>query len=181
MAEIRVPKYRTITDDFRVIECPGFTLKLENSLASISKWESKFKKPFLEASEFTTEEFIYYVECMILNPTEIPKDATSYLTMDNVSEIQNFIVDYPSATVIKHNGEGKKKKGPKRFITSELIYAYMAQARIPYEAQFWNIRRLLNTIEIVAIENNPKKEKVPKSQTMSKYRAANKARRPRRN
>jgi hypothetical protein len=52
----------------------------------------------------------------------------------------------------------------------------MAQARVPYSAETWNIRRLLNVLEIISIESQPKK-KLPKSQTLDRYRAMNKARR----
>lgn len=178
MLQIQVPKYMTVTDSFDVINSPGFTLKLEHSLLAISKWESRFKKPYLEQQAFTYEEFIYYVECMTLNPLELPEDAYGYLTIDNAKEIQSYIESYPSATTIKRNED--KKVGKKRMITSELLYAYMAQARIPYSAETWHIRRLLNVIEIISIDNQPKK-KVPKSETLNKYRAMNRARRkPRR-
>lgn len=174
MKEIVIPPYKNVTDNFDVIVCPGFTLKIEHSLDSISKWESKYKKPYLEQKEFTYDEFVYYIDCMILNRSEIPEDWVSMLTVDSAKEIQEYIEDYPSATIIKH-GKDKNDAG-KRFITSELIYAYMAMSRVPFSADKWNIRRLLNLLEIIAIEQTPKK-KVPKSQTLDRYRAMNKARR----
>ena len=175
MTEIVIPKYQQITDDFEVIDCPGFTLKIEHSLLAISKWESRFRKPYLEQKEFTYEEFVYYVECMALNPEDLPDDWVNKLTMDSAKEIQAFIEDKPSATVIKRQPE--KPGGSKRFTTSELIYAYMAQARIPYSAETWNIYRLLNVLEIISIDNNPDKKKVSKADTLRKYRAMNAARR----
>lgn len=178
MTEIVIPKYQQITDDFEVIDCPGFTLKIEHSLLAISKWESKFKKPYLEQKEFTYDEFVYYVECMVLNPEDIPPDGLKMLTMDSAKEIQAFIEDKPSATVIKRKDD--KPKANKRFTTSELIYAYMAQARIPYSAETWNIYRLLNVLEIISIDSNPDKKKVSKADTLRKYRAMNQARRAKR-
>lgn len=174
MKEIVIPPYRQVTDSFNVINCPGFTLKIEHSLLAISKWESKYKKPYLEQKEFTMDEFIYYIKCMVINEKDLPEDWASMLTVDSAREIQDYIEDNPSATIIKRGNDSNSKS--KRFTTSELIYAYMAQARVSYSAETWNIRRLLNVLEIISIESQPKK-KVPKSQTLDHYRAMNKARR----
>lgn len=171
--DIIIPKFITITDDNEVIQCPGYTLKIEHSLDAISKWESKYKKPYLEQKQLTVDEFLYYVDCMILNKDELPDNVCDYLTKENGEQIQQFIEDVPSATVIKRNMDSKTKK---RFTTSELIYAYMAQARIPFTADKWNIYRLLKVLEIISIDSQPPK-KVPRSQTLNKYRAMNKARR----
>lgn len=174
MKEVVIPKYRQITDNFDVIDCPGFTLKIEHSLLAISKWESKYKKPYLEQKQFTVDEFVDYIKFMVLNEDELPSDWVSQLTVDSAKEIQAYIEDTPSATVIKHNDN--KPAGHRRFTTSELIYAYMAQARIPYSAETWNIRRLLNVLEIISIDSQPKK-KTPRSETLSRYRSMNQARR----
>ena len=41
-------------------------LVLEHSLVSLSKWESKWCKPFLSKQERTHEEIIDYVRCMTI-------------------------------------------------------------------------------------------------------------------
>lgn len=174
MKKIVIPKYVAVNDNYDVITSPGFTLKIEHSLLAISKWESKFKKPFLEQKTFTFDEFIYYIECMVLNEDELPENWISMLTVDASNQIKEYLEEYPSATVIKKSDDKKNKS--KRFTTSELIYAYMAQSRVPYTAETWNIYRLLNVLSIISIDSQPKK-KVSRSDTLNKYRAMNKARR----
>ena len=46
------------------------TLLLEHSLVSISKWEAKWKKPFLEQhnKDMPREELIDYIKCMTITP-----------------------------------------------------------------------------------------------------------------
>lgn len=173
MKDIVIPKFVTVDDDLNVISSPGYVLKIEHSLLSISEWESKWKKPFFEQKQYTYDEFVSYVKFMTVNKDEVPDHAYECLTMDNTKEIQAYMNEKPSATIIKRT---EKPKQQKRFLTSELIYAWMAQARVPYSAETMNIWRLLNIIEIISIENQPKK-KVSKADTLNKYRAMNKARR----
>lgn len=45
----------------------GQKIVLEHSLISISKWEEKWCKPFLN-SEKTDDEFIDYIRCMTITP-----------------------------------------------------------------------------------------------------------------
>lgn len=41
-------------------------LQLEHSLVSLSKWETRWNKPFLSREDKTTEEISDYVRCMTL-------------------------------------------------------------------------------------------------------------------
>ena len=55
---------------------PETTLQLEHSLLSLSKWEAKWKKPFLSQSASdprTAEETIDYIRCMTLNSSVDPE------------------------------------------------------------------------------------------------------------
>ena len=62
-----------LENEERFAEYPAVTLRLEHSLLSISKWESKWRKPFLDSRiKKTHEESIDYVRCMTLNQNVNP-------------------------------------------------------------------------------------------------------------
>ena len=62
------------------------TLQLEHALVSISKWESKWQKPFLAKKEMTEEETLDYVKCMTLTKN-IDPDVYNHLTKENIKAI----------------------------------------------------------------------------------------------
>lgn len=128
------------------------TLKLEHSLVSLSKWESKWCKPFL-SSEKTDEEFLDYIKCMTLAPKVSP-DVYDRLTMENVDEIMDYIKSPMTATTFRKSNE----KPGREIVTSELIYYWMITLNIPFECEKWPIKRLLTLIRVCEIKNgNPKK------------------------
>ena len=83
-----------------------FVLRLEHSLISISKWEAKWCKPFID-TEKTDEETIDYIKCMALN-SEVPDDVYSRLTQKNILEIREYIEAPMTATKISDSKVGKK-------------------------------------------------------------------------
>ena len=73
MLEIQVPDgeyYDEIKNEF--VTVPGGKLVLEHSLIALSKWESKWHKPFLSDISKTEEEMLDYVRCMAVTPHPNP-------------------------------------------------------------------------------------------------------------
>lgn len=152
------------------IECPSVTLQLEHSLLSISKWEAKWKKPFMDKKEKTYEEFIDYVRCMTITPKV---DPTVYLrlTQKHFKAIDQYIHDPMTATTFH---SWKQEKPGKKIITSELVYYWMVAAQIPWEAEKWHFNRLMTLIRIYGIENS--NSKMSKKDIYKQNRAMNAAR-----
>ena len=73
------------------------TLQLEHSLVSLSKWESKWHKPFLSDKEKTFEETIDYIRCMTITQNVKP-EVYLFLTKENVDQIYEYINDPMTAT-----------------------------------------------------------------------------------
>lgn len=128
-------------------------IQLEHSLLAISKWESKWKKPFMSTKQKTDEEFRDYVRCMTINRNVDP-NVYYRLTAADYRKIDEYIHDPMTATVF-HNA--KKERPSSKQVTSEQIYFWMCQAQIPFEAEKWHLNRLMTLIRIYSIENNPKK------------------------
>lgn len=152
---------------------PERTLILEHSLVSISKWEAKWCKPYLN-STLTPEESRDYVKCMTLTQN-VPDDVYLRLTSQNIRDIDAYISAPMTATVV-NNSEIKKKPvfGKGQIITSEVIYGWMVAFRIPSEYQKWHLSRLMMLIEVCNAQQNPKKK--PKKQTAKDYSQINKER-----
>ena len=147
-------------------------LRLEHSLVSLSKWESKWKKPFLSNKEKTYEETIDYIKCMTLTQN-VNDTVYNLLDKDNIEKINKYIGDPMTATTFK---EDPNKKSGREIITSELIYYWMISLNIPFECQKWHLNRLLTLIKVCGIKNQPPK-KMSKKDVMSRNAALNAARR----
>lgn len=134
------------------------TIQLEHSLVSISKWESKWHKPFLTKNEKTNEEIIDYVKCMTITQNVNPS-VYKYLSIENIEQINQYIDNPMTATVFRND---KSEKANREIITSELIYYWMIALHIPPEYQKWHLNRLMTLIRVCNIKNTPKKKKSTK-------------------
>lgn len=148
------------------------TIVIEHSLVSISKWESKWHKPFLSKEKKTNEETIDYVRCMTLTQN-VDEAVYKCLTNENLKEIRDYIDDSMTATWFN---EEKQNRSSSKQITSELLYYYMISYNIPMECQKWHLNRLITLIKVCNEENKPKK-KMSKKELYSRNAAINAARR----
>ena len=163
--------YDEQTQEFVYIK--GQNLQLEHSLVSISKWESKWKKPFLSSDyKKTNEEVLDYIRCMTITQNVNP--IIYYcLSSKNLKDINDYIDDSMTATWFNSNRE---KKRSREVLTSELIYFYMFSFRIPKECEKWHLNRLITLIQIFSIKNEPDK-KMSKKAIMNRNRELNAQRR----
>lgn len=154
---------------------PEQTLVMEHSLISISKWEAKWKKPYLSKTvPKTREEAFDYLKCMTVHPSKVNPLVYKALTKENIDAIAAYIEDSMTATTIQHY---EKLSTKREVLTSEIIYYYMIAQNIPVEFEKWHINRLLTLIEVCAIKNNPKGKKMSRDAISRQNRAINKARR----
>ena len=156
----------------KFIDIKECRLQLEHSLVSLSKWESKWCKPFLFTNDKTAEEIMDYVRCMTLT-TNVSPEVYYGLTSENIKAINAYIEAPMTAT---HFGSEQNGSGKREVVTSELIYYWMIALNIPFECQKWHLNRLLTLIRICNIKNQPAK-KMSKKEIMSRNAALNAARR----
>ncbi len=162
--------YNEITQEF--VYPDSFDLKLEHSLAALSKWEEKFEKPFLGPGERSNEELFSYIHCMIVKPEDAPMEVVHLLTPENLEEINAYINKKSTATWFSNT----KAKKSGEVITAELIYFWMSSFNIDPEYQHWHLNRLFTLIKIHD-EKTKKPEKMSKSEALAKRRELNAQRR----
>ena len=153
------------TSEFITVK--GGTLKLEHSLVSISKWESKWKIPFLYKKKKTNAQIDDYIRCMSVNG-----DPDPILIASISSEDKNRIIDYieEKQTATWFSNLDDKRNTQSDVITSELIYYWMIEYQIPHEYEKWHLSRLLTLIEICNRKNS-----TPKKMSQAEIIARNKA------
>lgn len=130
-----------------------YSLQLEHSLFSISEWEKKWKKSFINTRKKTYEETIDYIRCMTLTQN-IPDIAYTYLSVRNIDQINKYMEDTMTATKFTKD----EKSSSNESLTSEIIYCSMTMLNIPWEAQYWHINRLLTLIRVCNLKNQPQKK-----------------------
>lgn len=146
-------------------------LQLEHSLVSLSKWESKWCKPFLSSDDKTPEETLDYIRCMTVTQNVNPSVYMG-ITQENVNQVKEYIDAPMTATVFSN----LKKSAGRQIITAEIIYYQMISLNIPFECQKWHLNRLITLINVCSIKNQPPK-KMSKRDAASRNAALNAERR----
>lgn len=154
MLKITIPaieQYDEVLNEF--ITSKEQSLQLEHSLVSLSKWESKWKKPFLSKGEKTIEESIDYIKCMTVTQN-VNEDIYKLISNENIRQVREYIETDMTATTFSND----KKTINREIITAEIIYYWMITMNIPFECQKWHLNRLLTLINVCNIKNTPPKK-----------------------
>lgn len=133
----------------KLITVPPIHLEMEHSLLSISKWESKWKIPFIENEKMTPEQFLDYCRCMTINKQKDPS-VYNYIRQTDVQKIGEYLTDPMSARRLKNS---KKGRGSSVRMTSEYFYFLMIQLGIPFECEKWHFGRLIALIDCCQSNN----------------------------
>lgn len=159
------------------VNLPSITLKLEHSLLSISKWEAKSHKRFLNQdknNKLTSSEMLDYIRCMTLNH-DVPDIVYYSLSEHHMEKIKDYIEDSRSVFALVCESSCTHRKSNEA-ISSELVYYWMTVFNIPFECEKWHFNRLMTLIQICSIKNQPSK-KMSKGSVMKQNAALNAARR----
>ena len=140
MIRILLPEkelYDEVNNKF--VYLPSRELILEHSLVSISKWESKWHKSFLNTDDKSFDEVMDYIKCMCVEELEDENDLYR-LSEENISDINAYIQDSMTATTFSDFSDNKNTKS-REIITSEIIYYWMIANNIPFECQYWHLNK----------------------------------------
>lgn len=150
-------------------------LEMEHSLVSLSKWEARFKKPFLGAAQKSIEETYGYMQAMCLDPS-VPLSVIKRIPQEDHQRINEYIEDSMTATWFAKDPQESGRRG--EIVTAELIYHWIYALNIDMEWENRHLSRLFTLIKTISLKNNPpKKQRVSKADLAAQRRALNEQRR----
>jgi hypothetical protein len=152
---IEIPLEESFDEErLEFVTTSAYRLELEHSLVSLSKWEQKYKKPFLSNDEKTTEETLDYIRAMA-GDKEIPDEVFVHLTDEQSKQITAYINDQATATWFREDPNAPKNH---EIITAEIVYYWMLSLNIAKEHETWHLNRLITLIRVVNEKNAPPKK-----------------------
>ena len=167
MLTISVPLAETFNDDTQKFEVSeSFELDLEHSLASLSKWEQSFEKPFLGPDDKTAEETLSYIMLMTLTP-KVPPAVYARLSKENFETINSYINAKMTATWFK---EDRNQRPGRDIITAEVIYHWMIHYNVWLEAEHWHLNKLITLIRVCMEKAKPPKKMNRRQQIAERQR-----------
>lgn len=171
MLTITIPEYEYFNEETkRFGRIDGVTIELEHSLVSISKWEAKWRKPFLTSEQKTVEETLDYISCMTLTKNVNP-EIYKHIPKDVHLRISDYINDPMTATTIRKTSAAVSRE----VVTAEIIYYWMVALNIPFECENWHLNRLIMLVRVCSEKNQPPKQ-MTTNEVMAQQRTLNKAR-----
>lgn len=161
------------TDRFTTIK--GGTFRFEHSLLAISKWEADWKIPFFAVLmdkndhryDKSTKSIIDYFGKMCIDDGF----DTRLIGNEELPLFEKYIGESRTATFFSR----QERQNGEQIVTSEVIYAAMAQAQIPFECDRWNISRLTTLIRVIANRSQEPK-KMSRSEILSENKKLNEER-----
>lgn len=176
MLEIKIPVEEYWNSKKEIFEySKPITLKLEHSLLSLAKWESKWHVPFLSSKDRTREQTLDYVRCMTVTPNVDPS-VYYRLTIENMNTIEQYIEDPATATKFYTKRPSKHSSPSKRRVeTSETIYASMIELGIPVDFEKRHLNHLMTLIRVCR-EQFSGGQKMSKAEQLAWQREQNEAR-----
>lgn len=150
----------------------GGPLKLEHSLMSLAKWESKWEIRFIpNQNSLSQEQFLDYIKCMTIG--QVKDDLYYCITQSDCNQIYKYINSKQSACTITKE---QKPKQTSEEVSAETIYWWMTMYGIPFECEKWHLNRLLTLIDFIGAKNSnssPTTKKSSPQEVMKRNAALN--------
>lgn len=173
MLTITVPLSESFDEETsEFVVTTSFDLEFEHSLVTLSKWESVYEKPFLSKDEKSVEETFFYIHDCMLQTKNPPGEILQKLSQKHYDEIKAYMVAKRGAEWFRD----EKRPGVHQTITSKVIYAWMVNLRIPFEAQHWHLNELLTLVRVCNEQKTPPR-KMSRTDAMRQQASLNAQRR----
>lgn len=157
MLEIILPKTESYDESkHEFIMYSEYKLQLEHSLQSLSKWESKWEKPFLSDEPRTDEQTLDYIRCMTLTEDHTHNLEHAYTRLTNEDYLR--ISEYIQASMTATWFNDKNSKPSREVITAEIIYYWMIAHNVPAQYDQWHLNRLMALLKVCSLKSQPDKK-----------------------